>query len=273
MTSFSFLSFFSFFFLYFSLLPCSSFLWPANQHTAVRVDKRLSRKFDESDFINIKVDRPLGLDLEEVDDGVFRGVYIADYTKNGNAEKALKKEFLTPTNLFIVKANGVDLRNSNFDTVMDAIMSVDGEVGLTLIDPNAVIKGTAVLEVTDGEGRTRQIKCLKGQRLRTVLIDNNIEVQDPKASNCGGGGICGTCMVEINVPDNDWSEKPNFEMKKLKNYGESCRLSCNCIVEGDARVLVKPRPNTNSNFGGDSDSNDSDLGISGSYRPNPDNVV
>ena len=103
------------------------------------------------------------------------------------------------------------------------------------------------------EGNRRLIKCLKGQRLRTVLNDNNVEVQDPKGSNCGGGGICGmspylhilnlsssafshtlfnfyqyksvgTCVVDLSVPDRDWAAKPEFESKKLKKFGEKCRF-------------------------------------------------
>ena len=239
----------------FLLYPCTSFL--SSMSPRVKCTEARARKFDEADFVEIKVPRPLGLDLEEVDDGVFRGVYIAGFTKDGNADKALRKEFLTPTNLFIVKANNVDVRNSNFDEVMDAITTTDGDVSLTLIDPNAVIKGTATLNVIDGDGNTRQIKCLKGQRLRTVLNDNNIEVQDPKGSNCGGGGICGTCVVDLSIPDNDWSAKPDFETKKLKKFNDSCRLSCNVIVEGDATVSVKPKSTSGDEL----------------YKPNPANVV
>ena len=250
------------------MLPCSPFRWSTRPCSVQK--GRFARKFDEGDFVEITVPRPLGLDLEEVDDGVFRGVYIAGFTKDGNAEKALRKEFLTPSNLFIVKVNDVDLRSSTFDEVMNAITSTDGEVTLTLIDPNAVIKGTAILDVTDGEGNRRKLKCLKGQRLRSVLMDNNIEVQDSKVSNCGGGGICGTCVVGLNVPDNDWAAKPEFEIRKLKNFNENCRLSCNVIVEGDATVLIKPKPISKIDNRNDRDSNEAGGEF---YQPNPANVV
>ena len=86
------------------------------------------------------------------------------------------------------------------------------------------------------------IKCLKGQTLRTVLLQSNIDVYDlkGKVSNCGGGGLCATCVVRLQVPEDDWALKPDFEVKKLKNFDESCRLSCNVLVEGDAQVEVKP---------------------------------
>ena len=127
-------------------------------------------------------------------------MYINDYTKDGNADKALRKEFITPKNLFIVEANNINIRNSDFDTAMDAILSGEEEqCKLVLIDPNSVIQGTAVLKVIGIDGTSRSIKCLKGLRMRTVLNENGLglQVQGPNANNCGGGGICGTCMVNV----------------------------------------------------------------------------
>ena len=57
--------------------------------------------------------------------------------------------------------------------------------------------------------------------------------------NCGGGGTCGTCVVQ--VQDNEfWEQRPDFEAKKLKKYDEKCRLSCNTIIEGDCKVIIQP---------------------------------
>jgi ferredoxin len=205
----------------------------------------MALKFDPSDFLSISVKRPLGLDLEEVDDGTFKGVYIADFKQDGNADKAIRKEFLSPKGLFLVEANGVNLRNSDFDAAMAAITSVDDgqEVNLVFIDPSAVLKGTAVLDVVLPDGQSRQVKCLKGMSLRSVLLDNKVDLYDIKGklSNCGGGGLCATCVVGIDIPGNDWSPKPDFEVKKLKKYNSKCRLSCNVIVEGDARVEIQPK--------------------------------
>ena len=73
----------------FLLYPCTSFFSSKSPH--IKYTKARARKFDETDFVEIKVPRPLGLDLEEVVDGVFRGVYIAGFTKDGNADKALSR--------------------------------------------------------------------------------------------------------------------------------------------------------------------------------------
>jgi ferredoxin len=85
---------------------------------------------------------------------------------------------------------------------MDILTSSEKEVNLVLIDPKTITKGPAVLAVTLPDGNTLQIKCLKGQVLRNVLLDSKIDVYDLKGklSNCGGGGLCGTCVVGLDIP-------------------------------------------------------------------------
>ena len=233
------------FLIFIHLLVMSSAFTGRSTPQYLQRSLRMALKFDPSDFLKVSVSRPLGIELEEIDDGTFRGVYIAGFVKDGNVDKALRKEFLSPKGLFLVEANGIDLRSSDFDTAMDAITSAEENqnVDLIFIDPSAVLKGTAVLDVILPDGQTRVIKCLKGMRLRSVLLENKVDVYDLKGklSNCGGGGICATCVVNLEVPNNDWSPKPDFEFKKLKKYGDNSRLSCNVIVEGDARVEIQPK--------------------------------
>lgn len=84
------------------------------------------------------------------------------------------------------------------------------------------------------------IKCLKGQSLRDVLLGSGLDVYGGKAklTNCGGGGVCGTCGVGVIAED--WEERPAFEAQKLKKYDSTCRLSCNTKVEGDCEVIISP---------------------------------
>ena len=129
---------------------------------------------------------------------------------------------------------------------------------LIFVDPNSVFKGPAILNVklpvsfdaSTGEEivKTTQIKCLKGQNLRSVLLDSKIDVYDMKSklTNCGGGGQCATCVVRLDIPENDWSPVPKFETLRLKKYDSDCRLSCNVIIEGDCSVEVRPKPKSDS---------------------------
>jgi ferredoxin len=58
-------------------------------------------------------------------------------------------------------------------------------------------------------------------------------------TNCGGGGSCGTCVV--NVSNNpDWEVRAEWEGKRLKKYGKESRLSCQTVIEGDCSIEIKP---------------------------------
>ncbi|CAH2075752.1 unnamed protein product [Thlaspi arvense] len=64
----------------------------------------------------------------------------------------------------------------------------------------------------DGKYPVDRAKAVSGEKLlRNIMLDNKIELYAAygKVMNCGGGGSCGTCIVE----------KP-----------ESWRLACQTIV-------------------------------------------
>ena len=213
-------------------------------------------KFDKKDFVTISINKPLGLDLEEAADGKDCGVVIAELTEGGNAAKTQR----LARGMFLKYADNVDVGNMGFDEIIGIIKAVpEGKaVDLVFIYPNDVFNGPAILEVTmpitydaqTGEAirKVKQITCKKGQMLRDVLLDNRIDLYDMrgKATNCGGAGQCGTCVVRVSVAADDWTPLPTFEAKKLTKYDKSCRLSCNVIVEGDADIEIRPSPKTDS---------------------------
>ncbi|XP_058200731.1 photosynthetic NDH subunit of subcomplex B 3, chloroplastic isoform X2 [Rhododendron vialii] len=79
----------------------------------------------------------------------------------------------------------------------------------------------------DGEYPMERARTVSGEKLlRNIMLDGKIELYAPygKVMNCGGGGSCGTCIVE----------KP-----------ESWRLACQSIVgnkENSGKVLVQRLP-------------------------------
>lgn len=213
-------------------------------------------KFDKKDFVSISINKPLGLDLEEAEDGKECGVLIAELTEGGNAAKTKKLS----SGMFLKYADNVDVGSMGFDEIIGIIKAVpEGKaVDLVFIYPGDVFNGPAVLDVTmpitydaqTGEAirKVKQITCKKGQKLRDVLLENRVDLYDirGKATNCGGAGQCGTCIVKVNVAADDWTPVPSFEAKKLTKYDKSCRLSCNVIVEGDAEIEIRPPPKTDS---------------------------
>ncbi|EXC20788.1 hypothetical protein L484_007370 [Morus notabilis] len=66
-----------------------------------------------------------------------------------------------------------------------------------------------------------------------------------KVMNCGGGGSCGTCIVEIIDGRDLLNERTNTELRYLKKKPESWRLACQTIVgnkENSGKVVVQRIP-------------------------------
>ncbi|KAK2452978.1 2Fe-2S ferredoxin superfamily protein [Trifolium repens] len=90
--------------------------------------------------------------------------------------------------------------------------------------------------------------AISGEKLlRSIMSDNKIELYATygKLMNCGGGGSCGTCIVEIIEGKDLLNERTNTELKFLKKKPESWRLACQTIVgnkENSGKVVVQRIP-------------------------------
>lgn len=83
--------------------------------------------------------------------------------------------------------------------------------------------------------------------LRNIMIDNKIELYAAygKLMNCGGGGSCGTCIVEILEGQELVNERTATENRYLKKKPASWRLACQTIVgnkENAGKVAVQRLP-------------------------------
>uniref|UniRef100_A0A7C9D2Z7 2Fe-2S ferredoxin-type domain-containing protein n=1 Tax=Opuntia streptacantha TaxID=393608 RepID=A0A7C9D2Z7_OPUST len=81
-----------------------------------------------------------------------------------------------------------------------------------------------------------------GQKLRDIMLDNDIELYGPYARpllNCGGGGTCGTCIVEVVEGKELLSPKTDKEKEHLKKNPKNWRLACQTTVgSADSRGMV-----------------------------------
>ncbi|XP_022843075.1 photosynthetic NDH subunit of subcomplex B 3, chloroplastic-like [Olea europaea var. sylvestris] len=81
-----------------------------------------------------------------------------------------------------------------------------------------------------------------GQKLRDIMLDNNVELYGPYARpllNCGGGGTCGTCLVEVVEGRELLTPRTDKEKEKLKRNPKNWRLACQTTVgNADSRGLV-----------------------------------
>ncbi|KAF5936194.1 hypothetical protein HYC85_027323 [Camellia sinensis] len=113
----------------------------------------------------------------------------------------------------------------------------------------------------DGKYPVERARAMSGEKLlRNIMLDNKIELYAPygKVMNCGGGGSCGTCIVEIIDGKDLLNERTNTELRYLKkarllchqivdalSKPESWRLACQTIVgnkENSGKVVVQRLP-------------------------------
>ncbi|KAL4603711.1 hypothetical protein ACB092_10G143600 [Castanea dentata] len=113
------------------------------------------------------------------------------------------------------------------------------EIELEFIGPKAESDGSYPLETA---------RAISGEKLlRNIMLDNKIELYATygKVMNCGGGGSCGTCIVEIIDGKDLLNERTNTELRYLKKKPESWRLACQTIVgnkENSGKVVVQRIP-------------------------------
>ncbi|CAA7403090.1 unnamed protein product [Spirodela intermedia] len=100
----------------------------------------------------------------------------------------------------------------------------------------------------DGSYQRQSATADSGEKLlRNIMLDNKIELYATygKVMNCGGGGSCGTCIVEIIEGKELLNEPTNTEGRYLKKKPESWRLACQTIVgnkENSGKVVVQRIP-------------------------------
>eukprot|EP00607_Mallomonas_marina_P000227 CAMPEP_0182429198 /NCGR_PEP_ID=MMETSP1167-20130531/25587_1 /TAXON_ID=2988 /ORGANISM="Mallomonas Sp, Strain CCMP3275" /LENGTH=234 /DNA_ID=CAMNT_0024612579 /DNA_START=127 /DNA_END=828 /DNA_ORIENTATION=- len=226
-------------FIFFSCLISTTFAFH-NRFSATKwvSFQTYALKYDPSEIVTISLTKPLGLVLEEVEADGKSGVFVGECTEGGNAKKSGK----ISRGYYLLEVNGIDTRKMDFDSVMDILINAptDKEIDLTFIDYISVIKGAAKLTVKRPTGETIILNALKGQNMRQALLESGLELYNGKGkfTNCGGGGSCGTCAVEVFAAD--WETRQEFESRRLKKYSKESRLACNTIIEGDATVVLNP---------------------------------
>jgi ferredoxin len=106
-----------------------------------------------------------------------------------------------------------------------------------------------VFQEPDGTERTLE-DVESGDILRDVMLgaDPAVDLYTTwgKVVTCGGGGQCGTCIVEVLEGEELLDERNDTEQKKLKKKPASYRLACQTNVgngenAGTLRFRTKPK--------------------------------
>lgn len=98
----------------------------------------------------------------------------------------------------------------------------------------------------------KEIEVPAGTNLRQALREAGVEVYSSifKYINCRGLGLCGTCSVLVkqgmeNLNRKTLREKVKFNVDPIGAFAsigheDEMRLSCQCRVDGDCEIEVRP---------------------------------
>lgn len=203
----------------------------------------------------------LGLDLTEVAHGDLdsRGLVLVSGTSGIAADSNIKVG-----DTIIGVFAGEDFKESttalNFKETMDTIVSAKLhaqaagadtiELELNRLVPKAKVK----LVVDDGSGESSTIDALAGDNLRLVLMHHHLKLYDPKThrldqpmvtGDCGGEGICGTCLVAIEEGMKSLNKPGPQEQEIMTGRPKTWRAACKTVLAADnkdAEIKVRLHP-------------------------------
>lgn len=90
--------------------------------------------------------------------------------------------------------------------------------------------------------------CESGETtLRTLMLANKVDLYTTwgKMWSCGGGGSCGTCIVEVTEGGELLTPRTRTEENKLKGKPAGWRLACQTKVgtgESCGAVTIRTKP-------------------------------
>jgi len=201
--------------------------------------------------ITVSLNKPLGLILEEVEEGAAAGVFVLEVGEAGSAAKSEFADQFVGAKLSTVQ--GEDVKTLVFDEVMDKLINAPDTVDLELLlkgettttaapdeaePPASFPEGTKVtIKVLQENNVELPIEAKVGDNLRSVLLENNVELYQgikQKLGNCGGGGQCAFCAVDV-VESEGWLERSDYEDGKLRKR-PAARLACLNNIQGPATI-------------------------------------
>ena len=211
----------------------------------------------EQTLLSVELERPLGLILEEVEEGGAKGVYVLELSEDGSAAASEFKNQLV--GLKLGRVENTDVTTLDFDSVMDRLIAApspinldfivgsdDVEDGIVSSSPNTeeidlFPVGTAVAIKVLGEKEEPEtiIEAKVGDNLRKTLQENNVEVYKglkQKLGNCGGAGSCTFCAANF-IESEGWSERSEYEDQRLA-MAPTARLTCLNNIQGPATIRL-----------------------------------
>mmetsp|Transcript_27797 Transcript_27797/g.39104 ORF Transcript_27797/g.39104 Transcript_27797/m.39104 type:complete len:253 (+) Transcript_27797:79-837(+) len=206
----------------------------------------------QAGLLSITLEKPLGMLLEEMEEGAPLGVKVEDLADSGSAYASQYKDQLV--GLKVATVMGEDVTAFSFDDVMEKIIDAPSPVTIEFEveasqeaaagDAEQTVSfdvGTPVAIKVIQEGNPdREINARVGDNLRKTLLENDVELYrglKKKLGNCGGSGQCTFCAVDFKDSEG-WEERSEYEDGRLKK-APNARLACLNNIQGPATIRVQ----------------------------------
>jgi ferredoxin len=199
-------------------------------------------------ILSVSLEKPLGMILEEVEEGAANGVFVKELAESGSAYASEFKDQLV--GLKVARVMDDDCTSLAFDDVMEKIidapspLTIDFELeeatAAAAAEPQFEVGTTVTINVLQEGEDDKAIEAKVGDNLRQTLLDNNVEVYrglKKKLGNCGGGGQCTFCAVNF-VESEGWEPRSDYEETKIGKW-PNARLACMNNIQGPATIRVE----------------------------------
>jgi ferredoxin len=190
--------------------------------------------FRRKSEVAVSVEKPLGTVLEECSPG---GVRVEEVMEGGSAfeTKLLKKGDR------LLRLFDTDVSAASFDEVMGLLGEAPETVELA-VERTVLVRKKMVKPVLTVDGALLELSG-SGKIMRTEIVKAGIELYKGmnKLTNCGGGGQCASCWVDVREGAENLSPPTAVELQKIAPQGKrpaTYRMSCQCVVNGDCSVAV-----------------------------------
>jgi ferredoxin len=239
------------------VLPVEAFS-PIRLRTMHRIMTNLFSSFEscEAGLLSVSLEKPLGIILEEIQEGAAMGVKVKELADSGSAYASEYKNQLVGLKLSRVMQE--DVTCLDFDSVMEKIieapspLSIDFEIEnvpsvseeteevSTESEPQSDLGTVVTINVIQEGKPDLAIEAKVGDNLRRILLDNDVEVYrglKKKLGNCGGNGQCTFCAVDF-VETTGWEARSEYEEGKIAKW-PTARLACMNNIQGPATIRVQ----------------------------------
>jgi len=220
---------------------------PVSHKTSISASAHFSSADSvDTGILSVCLEKPLGMILEEVEEGDAKGVFVKELADSGSAFASEYKDKLVGLKLARVMQD--DVTCLTFDDVMEKIieapspLTIDFEIKeeTPIAEPQFEVGTTVTINVIQEGEADRAIEAKVGDNLRQTLLDNNVEVYrglKKKLGNCGGGGQCTFCAVDF-VESEGWEPRSDYEDGKIGKW-PNARLACLNNIQGPATIRVQ----------------------------------